>query len=69
MTINIETKEIETTEQYEDEFLFSKNKIEENLDENIEEDFDKNKEKIVPETTFLNVIITNTKVVTNIGYV
>lgn len=69
MTINIETKEIETTEQYEDEFLFSKNKIEENLDENIEEDFNKNKEKIVPETTFLNVIITNTEVVTNIGYV
>ena len=68
MTINIETKEIETTEQYEDEFLFSKNRIEENLDENIEEDFNKNKEKIVPETTFLNIIITNTEVVTNIGY-
>ena len=60
MSINIETKEIENTEQYEDEFLFSKNRIEKNLDENIEEDFKNNKEKIVPETTFLNIIITNT---------
>lgn len=68
MSINIETKEIENTEQYEDEFLFSKNRIEKNLDENIEEDFKNNKEKIVPETTFLNIIITNTEVVTNIGY-
>lgn len=68
MSINIETKEIENTKQYEDEFLFSKNRIEKNLDENIEEDFKNNKEKIVPETTFLNIIITNTEVVTNIGY-
>lgn len=69
MTINLETKEIESTEQYDDEFLLSKNKIEENLEENIEKDFESRKEEIIENVTFLNVIITNTEVVTNIGYI
>ena len=69
MIINLETKEIESTEQYEDEFLLSKNKIEENLEENIEKDFESRKEEIIENVTFLNVIITNTEVVTNIGYI
>lgn len=69
MTINLETKEIESTEQYEDEFLLSKSKIEENLEENIEKDFESRKEEIIENATFLNVIITNTEIVTNIGYI
>ena len=69
MTVNLETKEIESTEQYEDEFLLSKSKIEENLEENIEKDFESRKEEIIENATFLNVIITNTEIVTNIGYI
>lgn len=68
MTVNLETKEIERTEQYKDEFLLSKSKIEENLEENIEKDFESRKKEIIENATFLNVIITNTEVVTNIGY-
>lgn len=69
MTVNLETKEIERTEQYEDEFLLSKSKIEENLEENIEKDFESRKKEIIENVTFLNVIITNTEIVTNIGYI
>lgn len=65
MSINITNKEIENIEKYEDEELLKKDKIVENLEENIEEDFNKRKKEIISEKRIVNIIITNTEVVIN----
>lgn len=65
MSINITNKEIENVEKYEDEELLKKDKIVENLEENIEEDFNKRKKEIISEKRIVNIIITNTEVVIN----
>lgn len=67
MVVNIENKEIESTEKYEDKELVKKDKIRNNLEENIEEDFNKRKEKLNSEYEVVNIIITNTEIVINTG--
>ena len=65
MVINIKSKEIESTEKYEDEYLLSKPKIRNNLQENIEEDFNKKKKESNAQDKIVNIIITNTEIVIN----
>lgn len=65
--INIENEKIEEIEYVTDEYLVKKNKIEDNLEENIKEDFNNNKSKIGKENE-LNIIITDTEIVININF-
>lgn len=66
MTINIEDKKIEKIENCEDEFLTKKLKIVNNLEENVKQDFEDNKSKLNKDNE-LNIIITDTEIVINIG--
>lgn len=65
LTINVNNKIVESMEEYDDENLLRKNKIESNLAENIEEDFNRRFKNIENENTIVNIIITNTEVVIN----
>lgn len=65
MVVNIDSKEIESTEKYEDEYLLSKGEILNNLTENIEQDFNNRKAEMELGNKVVNIIITNTEVVIN----
>lgn len=63
--INMENKLIESIEEEENTELLKKDKIIENLSEDIEEEFYKKKEEITKEYMMVNIIVTNTEVVIN----
>ena len=63
--VNISEKKIENAEEYNDDVLLSKEKITDNLKENVQEDFESKKNKLDSDSKRINVIITDTEVVIN----
>ena len=65
LIISVENKTVENMEEYKDDSLLEKEKITDNLNENIEEDFNRRKEDSENENAIVNIIITDTEIVIN----
>ncbi len=68
ININILEKKIESVEEYKDDALLEREKIVNNLSENVQDDFESKKDKLDSENKSVNVIITNTEIVINTSF-
>lgn len=66
--IDVNEKSIVSFEEYKDEELLNKNRIQDNLHEDIAKDFEEGKD-LLSEGKVLNIIITDTEVILNTSYV